>query len=172
MKAQFSLFKLFALLPFIGIALFLAHTQYHVSTGSVYRVKIKGYDPRDLLHGRYLRYSFDLPTRNPAHKHIFLSKANYCFIQLPNNLQRIDIMPYESSLDGCSSVVKHSKLKGSHKYFIPEKYAKDLENKLRDNQVSTSVDLIITKYQNFTVGQLYLNDQPWEDLLIKSKSTK
>ena len=145
MKNYFTLVKLFALIPVMGICLFLAHTQYHASTGLVYRVKIKGYDPRDLLHGHYLRYTFDLPTGSLADKHIYLPRAKYCFIYFSSGEHRLEIMPHNEKIIKCSSVIKYSKLKGNHKYFVPEDYALDLERKLRDSKVTASVELIINQ---------------------------
>ncbi len=51
-------FQILAFLPVLGITLFIAHSQYRALTGEVYRVAIEGYDPRDLIHGHYLRYRF------------------------------------------------------------------------------------------------------------------
>ena len=169
MKNRFTFFKLFALIPIMGICLFLSHAHYQASTGLVYRVKIKGYDPRDLLHGHYLRYTFDFATESLAHKHIYLPKAKYCFIHLQTSEHRIEIMPYSDKLAKCSSVINYSKLSENYKYFIPEIYASDLEKKLRDRKIKATVDLIINQNNDFTVGQLYLNDQPWEDALIKEE---
>ena len=169
MKGQFTFSKLFAMIPVMGICLFLAHTHYQASTGLVYRVKIKGYDPRDLLHGHYLRYTFDLSAEILAHKHIYLPKAKYCFIYLQNGEHRIEIIPYSDKLAKCSSVINYPKLSKNYKYFIPETYASDLEKKLRDSNIKATVDLIINQNNHFTVGQLYLDDLPWEDVLIKEE---
>ena len=160
MKTKFTLFKLFALIPVLGITFFLAQTQYQFSTGLVYRVKIKGYDPRDLLHGHYLRYTFDLPKNKK-----YIAAAKYCFTHQTSTDYQLKIIPSNSDLTMCSSVIKYSKLNKSHKYFIPEKSARELEQKLRSGQVTATVDLILHNTRNFTVGQLYFNDQPWEKTL-------
>lgn len=167
MKPKFTLFKLFSLLPVIGITLLLVHTQYQASTGLVYRVKIKGYDPRDLLHGHYLRYTFDLPDKASYRKHIYFPAAKYCFIHSETTDFNLKIISDNADTTKCSSVINYSKIKGSHKYFIPEDYALELERKLRNNKVAATVDLIINNTKNFTVGQLYFDDQSWEKVLIK-----
>ena len=158
MKQQITLFKLFALLPLVGILSFLAHTQFQTTTGLKYRMNIRGYDPRDLLKGRYLRYQFDFEDRVKGTN----MYNRYCFIhRSPIDYEIIRINKGDST-EQCSSVMQATKLKSRQKYFIPEAYAKQLEKKLRDRQVKTTVDLIIHNNGSFSVGQLYFDDQPWE----------
>ena len=47
------------LLPAIGLLLLVARAEVAVHQGPTFRIPIRGYDPRDILHGQYLRYQFD-----------------------------------------------------------------------------------------------------------------
>jgi len=47
----------------LGWCLFLS---YSLATGTVVRLRVEGFDPRDLLSGRYIRYSLIQPTYESA----------------------------------------------------------------------------------------------------------
>lgn len=158
-------FKFIVILPLLGICCFMAQAQYRASVGEVYRVKIKGYDPRDLLRGHYLRYRFEFRERllDPSiddlnHSH------DYCFIrEASEQFQIMRILTEEGGL--CTSRMKSTELDKPQKYFIPEAHAKALEASLRHQ--NAEVDLIINLDGHYSVGQLYLDGVPWEESVIK-----
>ena len=51
--------QLAVVLPMIGLLVLVARAEVLLRSGESFRIAIKGYDPRDLLHGHYLQYSFD-----------------------------------------------------------------------------------------------------------------
>lgn len=172
-------FQILAFLPVLGITLFIAHSQYRALTGEVYRVAIEGYDPRDLIHGHYLRYRFSLPSSQSVKVQSSPTDI-YCFKYTQQENSSGDThgdhevsdhevnISSDSATSECDSSVKVSDLSRSQKYLIPEEYASLLEKALRTQEAS--VDLIIHDDQRFTVGQLYLNGQPWESTVIKKHS--
>lgn len=61
------------LLPLVFLGISCAYNVYHRATMPVYDVVLKPYDPRDLLHGRYLQFRYDwdhAATRKPAGKSV------------------------------------------------------------------------------------------------------
>ena len=165
MKTASTMLKISALIPILGIITFLAQTQYQASIGLKYRVNIRGYDPRDLLRGRYLRYTFDLDTIDSSSSSITKWNSQYCFIRRSTTDYEIKQISKEQSTKECSSVLSATKLIRGQKYFIPESHAQQLETKLRDRTVKATVDLIINNNHHFTVGQLYFDGKPWEEVI-------
>ncbi len=49
-------------LPILVIAAWIGSTALHLSSGKTTRLKVVGFDPRDLLSGHYLRYQVDYGT--------------------------------------------------------------------------------------------------------------
>ena len=155
-----KLFTCVVLLPLLGILAFMGQAQYRASTGEVYRVRIKGYDPRDLLRGHYLRYRFDFSTQLTSSA----SLTDYCFVREGEN--RFSLSTVSSSdQDSCTSRIKRHHLERAQKYFIPEAHADALERQLRDQ--FAEVDLIINANGHYSVGRLYLDGVPWEESVIK-----
>ena len=156
------LWPLVALLPALGIALLFAYTHLRFLRAEVYRVPITGYDPRDLLYGQYLRFRFDVQPR--AGSQVEGGGEVYCF-------QRVTTPPgYEIRMlvagegEGeCDSTLPADLLLVGHKYFIPEQHAPALEGALRTE--AAAVDLLIHSDHSFSVGQLYLNELPWQEAL-------
>jgi|GEM_PF-365801 len=61
------------LLPFVVLGLWTAQLVYSFSSGKNYHVIVEGYDPRDLLHGKYLNLRYvwnDARSERPAEKQI------------------------------------------------------------------------------------------------------
>ena len=155
-----KLFTCVVLLPLLGIMAFMGQAQYRASTGEVYRARIMGYDPRDLLRGHYLRYRFDFSKQLTSSA----SLSDYCFVRKGEG--RFSLSTVSSSdQESCTSRIKRSHLERAQKYFIPEEHAKALERQLRNQRAE--VDLIINGNGNYSVGHLYLDGAPWEESVIK-----
>ena len=70
--------KLFTCVVLLHMILaFMGQAQYRASTIEVYRARIMGYDPRDLLRGHYLRYRFDFSKQLTSSA----SLSDYCFVR-------------------------------------------------------------------------------------------
>ncbi|MDD3371475.1 MAG: GDYXXLXY domain-containing protein [Alphaproteobacteria bacterium] len=62
MKFSRSLvFALFLALPVVGVLSLVAQKEIAIAQAQTVRIPIKGYDPRSLLYGHYLRFQFDGP---------------------------------------------------------------------------------------------------------------
>lgn len=61
-----STIRLLALiLPLLGLALTWAYSHVRAQQGTEWDVPVRGYDPRDLLRGHYIVYSYDWPGLDP-----------------------------------------------------------------------------------------------------------
>ena len=50
-----------AAVPLIVILIGIARAEHHLATSETWLVDVEGYDPRDLLHGRYLQFQLRVP---------------------------------------------------------------------------------------------------------------
>ena len=160
MKSRINILKVTALLPLIGIMLMMGRSHLRAKSGDVYRIQISGYDPRDLIHGHYLSYRFNIVTSTSSDgQH---NQRNYCFTK---HAKGHDVtLVGKDQTKNCDAWLPQSKLKGSKKYLIPEAQAVQLEKALRQRE--SSVDLIIHANQTYTVGELYLDGLPWREALL------
>ena len=65
-KFRPALRTLALLLPIVAIVGMIARAEMVLQTGRSWQVRIKGYDPRDLLRGQYLRYTIDWQLQGEA----------------------------------------------------------------------------------------------------------
>ncbi|GIX21134.1 MAG: hypothetical protein KatS3mg120_2810 [Erythrobacter sp.] len=54
-----------ALLPLVGLALIWAAGARHYQAGTEWEVPIAGYDPRDMLRGHFVEFTYDWPGVEP-----------------------------------------------------------------------------------------------------------
>ena len=80
------------LLPFLGLSALWANTHMMAQRGILWDVPIQGYDPRDLLRGHYVRYSYDWPGLSAEEAgQIGYSGAALCIIGNPPVVQKVTI---------------------------------------------------------------------------------
>lgn len=65
MRRPFALAAALAL-PLAGLGVSWAAAEYASRQGTVWHVPITGYDPRDILRGHYVIYTYDWPGLEPA----------------------------------------------------------------------------------------------------------
>src|SRR5690349_20108829 len=54
------------LLPILALAVWVGLLQFRIISGQEVRLKITGYDPRDLLSGHYMQFRLDFGSVNPC----------------------------------------------------------------------------------------------------------
>lgn len=101
--------------------------------GDEVRVKVKGYDPRDIISGNYILLDYDIPLKfddklSPSHTDIFIP------LELTNDGLYHFLNPqYTKPKDRLFIQVRKSRNRlklGIEKYYLPEKKAKAYEKKL------------------------------------------
>jgi len=162
-RAQVAKFT--ALIPLLGIIFMLGNSHLKYVTGIKYRVKITGYDPRDLIYGHYLSYRFQLMRTIHEHRHTKPEEMGYCLVKkTPDHEVSYTLSPdHKDSKATCTSWIPHHLIHKQQKYLIPEAEAPQLENALRKQDIT--VDLIVQSNGKFTVGELYIDGKPWRDVI-------
>jgi GDYXXLXY motif protein len=156
------------MLPLLGLLVMIARAEVLLRSGASFVVPIKGYDPRDLLHGHYLQYSFDFDWQGES----------TCGTSQPGKAVDLDTSCCVCLSAGatvararqvrCDQVANCAWLSGSAlapplRYFVPERQAAELEQALRERHAAVS--LTCGPDGQPAIGDLYVDGRPWRELL-------
>ncbi len=164
-----SLLEWALILPIIGIALLVVRAEIKVRDGRMYRVALRGYDPRDLIHGHYLSVQFNLASHGFNRSSMMDGADGFCLVRDGRDWRISSGLIADFSSQKCSSVTAMSNLLGPKRYLVPEAHALKLEKALETHE--TTVDLIIQENGDVSMGMLYLNGLPWRDVLKNVKAS-
>lgn len=149
-----------------GLALQKESDRYD---GQYWRLKITGYDPRDLLYGHYLRFRFDwdaMPQEGRCE-----TEASCCLRLTPRSdapWPRITQQDCSLAVAGDESLVPKSvfvRKTATEKYFIPETAEHSLNALLRDPKNEVGLEVRITPSGQRIFGELFVNGLPWRDYI-------
>ena len=177
-----------AALPVLGLVALVARAEIEVRRGTEWLIGIEGFDPRDLLSGRYLRYQhafrwegeatcgerearlaepFHAPspggvTRSPPPPDAI--GCCVCLTQAGPGLvePRARLASCEEAA-ACEGSIPVEQVVGARKYFVPEARAAELEEALRQREAA--VILSIRPGGTPAVGELYLDGRPFREAL-------
>lgn len=163
-------FKIVVLLPIIGFLLMILKAEIDQTKGDILIVPIKGVDPRDILRGHYLIYSFAWNfDQERTNKFPSLGESELCLVKTNNGLIAYPIVL--KSLEDCHYRIKgkFSKLSetnfnysiGIEKFFIPEEHASKLEHLLISSEAK--IKFRINKDSKPVLLDLLINGKSWEE---------
>ncbi len=172
------------LLPLLALGGIILKNERDIASAKTWRVKITGYDPRDLLYGHYLSFRFDwsispeqgvcaagescclcLDARRESTTPLTSVKscaaATHCAtaLSLPNRA---------TCLNGAQSCAKNDASfdpEGAQRYFVPEAAAAQLNTLLASRRYNLSVDFKVAPSGEHVFGDLYIDDVEWRDYL-------
>lgn len=152
-------------IPFVALLAWTGTLTSGANTGLEVRLKIKGYDPRDLLSGHYMRYSLDFSEINPC---IDGNSSNVCVCLEKDNFGLYDLPQQFGACAGisksCVVYIKGSCSNGSftagvERYSIAEHFAPVLATLPPESSVTVSLDRSGTGQ----VTGMYVQDETLED---------
>ena len=157
------LLKAAVIVPFLGL-LGLAVRAEIARLKPTWTVPIAGYDPRDLLHGHYLRYSYRLnwhgSRRCPA------DRGDCCLCLERDGRGRDNPRVTATSCDEaarCEAWLAASAVRGPRRYLVPESYARRLEAALATQ--TAAVEITCGPRGEAHIGELLLDGLPWRQAL-------
>jgi hypothetical protein len=133
-----STVRLLALiLPLLGLALTWAYAHVRAQQGTEWDVPVRGSDPRDLLRGHYIVYSYDWPGLDP--KIEVASAGELCLIGTAPRIVRTEQGPLDggpcanrvAAVDRGSSALRGNGLDGGILY-VAQTQTRRLERQLAD----------------------------------------
>ena len=160
------LLKLAIAVPVIGLLSLIARAEFALRSGSTWELPIAGYDPRDLLHGRYLNYRFRFNWQG-VHScgepwDEFTPDAHCCVCFTAGDHGPFDPparqVTCDAQVDPCEGWLRGDALIGPHRYFVPEDQAEALERELLAGHAS--VDVTCGPGGAPAIGELHVNNDP------------
>ena len=138
------LFVIFAI-PFVCLSFWALFLTQQINTGKEVRVRIMGYDPRDLLSGHYIQYQIDWAQTDCS---------QFSYNRCPND-------------EFCNETLWGRK---QCRFYVPEKHAEELDRLFRRrNQTDMIFEVVYSYKENFEpiAKQLLINGQSWQESLGK-----
>lgn len=122
-------------LPVIGLATLWAWTDSWTKEGTEWDVPVQGYDPRDLLRGHYIEFTYDWPGDDSDVA--FLSA--FC---IEGDAPTISRIVEREDVESCAHFARanYGSVYGGMglergRLYVPQTQARDLEDKLRDPEL-------------------------------------
>ena len=167
------LVKIAVIIPVLGLMALMARAEFAVRSGPTWRIDIEGYDPRDLLHGRFLRYRYKLNWQGENTCGSTEDGGNgalspgCCLCLTRDDADGINppvrqVWCDEAQQD-CDGWLRADALEGAQRYFVPEDRARELEEALRDREAA--LELTCSPDGTPAIRELYLDGRPWRETL-------
>jgi len=170
------------LLPVLGLCVLVSRAEVAVHSGPIFRVPIRGYDPRDMIHGQYLRYQFDFNWAGADDCRLLSSSDELAVTGSVRTLQSGCCLCLTRTSDGFNPNVRHADCDSVEptcdgriavtdvmpplRYFIPEDRAQELQSALSDSETRpASVEFALPPSGKPAIKELYLGTEPWRDAL-------
>jgi uncharacterized membrane-anchored protein len=161
-------FAIALLIPLAVLLLLIGRGELITRSGMKWRVRITGYDPRDLVHGHYLRYQLSwrwadrdgsqLPQREPDS--VFCLNLDGDGGRMPE--PKVTLVPREER-SGCKSWFPVETEERLNRFFIPEGKGRAFENAVRSE--TCYVVLAVSRTGQVVVEDLLIKDTSWRDAL-------
>lgn len=172
-RHRLKLAALVLLLPLLVLGGIVARNERDIASAKTWRVKITGYDPRDLLYGHYLSFRFDWGaslTRGTC------AAAQSCCLCLDAQNGSTTPLASRKSCAAATQCASHVPMpdgtnkdafnpEGTQRYFIPESAATRLNTLLANRQYNLQVDVKIAPSGQHVLGDLYIDNVEWRDYL-------
>lgn len=158
------------IVPLVGLMALVARAELARRSGPSWQVAIAGYDPRDLLHGHFLRYQFRFNWQGESSCGSRGSLAADCCLCLSRS-DGAQVDPWVRQVPcaearRCDGWLRSESVRPPLRYFVPEDRALELESALRDRKAS----LVVTSGSGGkpAIGELLLDGRPWREVLADS----
>lgn len=156
--------------------LLMGKAVYDRNNGTIWRVSIEGYDPRDLLHGHYLNFTYDWNFRDEqAASCGYDQKCCLCLSEAEagSNIDPVATMVGCRSPEARQCRAKIIGEKGwnrfvtdNQQYFVPEEHALALEKKLTEGQHDFKMEIAVPHSGGTAIiRKLYIDQKPIEEFL-------
>jgi uncharacterized membrane-anchored protein len=153
-------------LPFIVLGYITLSNHHKHNSGELWHVEIAGYDPRDLIHGRFLRYriswnEYGNVSGGKAATDALCLMRSAADPRIPTITQ---IKADQTRTARCDSLLNAGRAKDHwniplRQYYIPEEFANTLDWAFGQTKNKFTVDLRIGGAGTLSVTDLYINGE-------------
>jgi uncharacterized membrane-anchored protein len=146
----------------------IGRSEFHLAQGSELILAIEGYDPRDLLRGRYLQFSYSLaPGEADGERRWGMRRLNdsNCYTPSHSDAARpAELRPTPCTKTDTLKVWIHgSHVSGRQQFFLPEAKAKAVETHFLEHGGALRVKVL--EHGKLVVVDLLIKGQPWRAFL-------
>jgi len=138
------------LLPLLVLGAGIVRGECAIRSGEIWRFDIGGYDPRDLLRGRYLRFRIE-PQWGDPHDQDLASRDAECAC-LERIAERSSAILHAASCASarasCDSFVVFAELAALDRFYVPEARAKELEQRLQSAAARDAAQALVSIDRN------------------------
>lgn len=137
-----KLLATFLFLPLVCLSGWLFWLTYHKESGQEVKVAVMGYDPRDLLSGRYIQYQIDWA--------------------------KTDCAQFANGICPKKEFCRQARWGRQCRFYVPETHAKELDRLFAKRNTTDTVFEVIysyTKGQEPIAKQLLVNGKDWREAL-------
>ena len=127
-------------LPLIGLGGLWGWSDFKSGQGTDWLVPIAGYDPRDLLRGHYIQYSYDWPG---IEEEELRYSEHFCIVGSAPAIEKLEVAGDPGE---CANPARadYSDVYGENeliigRIYVPQTQASELEDKLRDPAMNAFV---------------------------------
>lgn len=126
------------LLPVLVLAASIVRSEIYLGDQRSFRLPVEGYDPRDLLRGRYLRYRVkrDAPPLEAC-------EGDDCCLCLSTS-QPPRAATCHTARAQCEGALPERHLDGLRRYYVPEARARQLERRFIDAAAEGRAHIVMT----------------------------
>lgn len=159
-------------LPIVVLLGWLALLQYRMSTGTIIRIGVTGYDPLDIFSGHYINYTIKDSACTGEGATSYSNNFCICFGQetgqalyAPRWKGNCDARPADCTLYVKGNCRYSRFLSPINRYSIPEIYSRALAS----TPENSSIDLVLYGDGNGLVKRMYVGEQTVEEYAVSRR---
>lgn len=119
-------------IPLLAVVLGIVRAELFLQGAQDFVFEIEGYDPRDLLHGRYLQFRLRVEASEPS---TCADSEQDCCLCLTRGADVVSQAPRMRCVDAsarCDASLAVTHVQEPMRYYVPEEHARALEQHLID----------------------------------------
>jgi uncharacterized membrane-anchored protein len=151
-----------AFIPVVCVALLMVRGEVRTAGATKFLVPIYGYDPRDLLHGQYIRFRFEW-NEDESLSSCGGTDCCLCLRGAEMSTPRVHQIDCLDTSETCDATISAKQALANQRYLVPEHSGVSIEDALRESDASVEVQC--SSDQEFALGALYLDGQPWRAVI-------
>ena len=125
--------RIAVILPIALLVVMIGRAEWQLEHSQTWHFAIRGYDPRDLLRGHYLRFNLAVQATGTSEAcGISDPDCCYCLSEGPQLEANATVATCGEAIDQCDAFVRTAPLHSLDRFYIPEAGRSDMEARLRE----------------------------------------
>lgn len=158
---------LIVMIPFILLCLLIVRAEYHLNMGTEWDIAVRGYDPRDLLRGHYLRFRLDYNYIDNKENNCSGDDCCLCLNKAEHQAPKVHKTDCATAKTQCDAFILSELQHSLNRFYIPEtkaQLAETLLQKAREHDTAY-LRLSINAKGEPRIVDMLINREPMGKLL-------